>query len=441
VQPSTQIGLVGPDGRYDIPAWAVVLGAASLLGLAFLALAACRARAARRPGPARAALADLAWFLVPLLPVLQIVPLGYTTLVAERFLYVPLLGVASLVTRGLRSLRTPARAVALAAAVGCAVIVVAYLPSFRSNETLWAHELGLRPRNPLLHLYAARAAWQAARLDAALGAARTAYEHAEHPEVQTQAAILWAEVRLQKAQGRDQALMEELRSFFDAIASGGRAVLVTDEARFEVELTPTEGFDPRTARSFRSARAIAHARTGSYDTGETLLRALLPEDPSPVTAMGLARVLACQERWNDALAVLAAAAPFHPRDAGLGTLAFTIRRLRDLAASSPADALDRAIARAELWVQLGVPALARRDLAPHVSGHADDPRVLIPLAFADAADGDVDSARRVLATARDCTSDPGTRAVWDAALVELLQWGATASEAGATRPDAAALFR
>lgn len=439
VHPSTQIGLVGPDGRFELPARGVALGAAFALGFVALAFAARRARAARRGSPAREALADLAWFLVPLLPVLQVVPLGYTTLVAERFLYVPFLGFASLVTRGLRSLRMPAHAVGLAAAVGCAAIVVGYLPSFRSNETLWAHELGLQPRNPLLHVYAARAAWQAARLDAALDAARAAYQHAVHPEVRTQAAVLWAEVRLQLAQGRERELLDELRSFFDAVASGGKATLAADGTRFDVEAAVEPVFDPRTAMAFRSARAVAHARSGSYQTAEMLLRALLPEDSSPATATGLARVLACQERWEEALAVLAAAARLHPRDAGLGTLAFTIRRCRDLAASPPEDVLDHAVARAELWVQLGVPALARRDLAPHFRGHEGDPRVLIPLAFADAADGDTDSARRALQAARDRTPDLRARAVWDAALEELRRW--SASPAAEARPDTDALFR
>jgi hypothetical protein len=49
----------------------------------------------------RPAFADLLWFVVPLLPVVNVLDLGSRNLTADRFLYLPMLGVVAILARGM----------------------------------------------------------------------------------------------------------------------------------------------------------------------------------------------------------------------------------------------------------------------------------------------------------------------------------------------------
>ncbi len=86
-----------PSGAAVYPASSIALGAL----VAVLAIAAC-VLARRRPA-LRPWLADAALFFLLLGPVLNVVPLKLKPLIAERFLYLPLLGIAALVARAAAS--------------------------------------------------------------------------------------------------------------------------------------------------------------------------------------------------------------------------------------------------------------------------------------------------------------------------------------------------
>ncbi len=129
-------------------AW-LIAGSLFVVVLAAVAFAAVR-RVAWRP-----ALGDLLWFLLPLLPVANLFDLGSRNLTADRFLYLPMLGVASLGARGLLllSARRPALAkVAVAAmavvVLGFAVVTSLHARVFASSSSFWEYEVGRNPDNP-----------------------------------------------------------------------------------------------------------------------------------------------------------------------------------------------------------------------------------------------------------------------------------------------------
>lgn len=99
--------------------WAWSLGLVAVAGVVAFALAAWR-RPRLRPW-----LADLAWFVVLLVPVLNLVAIRTSTLVAARFLYLPLLGASALL----------ARAGVVVALVLCFLNLLVFLPGLRGGVT------------------------------------------------------------------------------------------------------------------------------------------------------------------------------------------------------------------------------------------------------------------------------------------------------------------
>ncbi|MGB5696522.1 MAG: hypothetical protein WBM46_12770 [Polyangiales bacterium] len=111
--------------------------------------------AAFRTSSWRPVLADALWFVLPLLPVANLVDLGSRNLTADRFLYLPMLGVSALVARGVVFLleRRPALARLTATALGVVLVGFAVLTSlhsrvFASSSTLWEYEVQRNPENP-----------------------------------------------------------------------------------------------------------------------------------------------------------------------------------------------------------------------------------------------------------------------------------------------------
>jgi tetratricopeptide (TPR) repeat protein len=130
----------------DLPAWQVAGAAVLLAALSAVALREAR----RRPYVTVGWL----WFLVTLAPVIGIVRAGDQAM-ADRFTYVPLVGIAIVVAWGGRELlgTRPALAatVAGAALVACALATSAQLAHWRSTEALFAHALAVTADNHLAH--------------------------------------------------------------------------------------------------------------------------------------------------------------------------------------------------------------------------------------------------------------------------------------------------
>jgi len=123
----------------DVSTGAVLLRWLPLAGLAALALVGLR----RSWLPAFSGL----WFLVALLPVLNLVPIS--TLKAERYLYVPSVAFCLLLGGAAGSLRKPTTVVLLGSLVACLAAGLAHRnETWRDSRTLWLDTLRKCPVNP-----------------------------------------------------------------------------------------------------------------------------------------------------------------------------------------------------------------------------------------------------------------------------------------------------
>ena len=95
----------------------------------------------------RAWLADSLWFLVPLVPTLNILDIDAIARASDRFLYWPLMGVCALLTRVMavalaRAVWARRAAVVIAAATSVSFVgaTALHVSHFRTDYTLWGHE-------------------------------------------------------------------------------------------------------------------------------------------------------------------------------------------------------------------------------------------------------------------------------------------------------------
>jgi len=137
-----------PELRADDPvAWVPL--ASVVAAVAGLPVLASRGRSPA----ARAALAGSGAFIAMLAPVLMILPQGFFrySLVADRYLHLPLLAAAALAAGGAAALATVAgrrQTITLAAVVLalCVVATARHAPAYRSEESLWRAAIAAQPR-------------------------------------------------------------------------------------------------------------------------------------------------------------------------------------------------------------------------------------------------------------------------------------------------------
>ncbi|MEI6083123.1 MAG: tetratricopeptide repeat protein [Verrucomicrobiota bacterium] len=114
----------------------------------------------------------LGWFLVALLPVLQLVP--HPTIRADRYLYLAMLGPFLLV-----ALSLPARTlkvVGVGGAIWFAALTLGRMPAWQDGKTLWTDSVTKDPQSAIAHFSLAGYAVGAKELPAAEGHARRAVE-------------------------------------------------------------------------------------------------------------------------------------------------------------------------------------------------------------------------------------------------------------------------
>jgi protein O-mannosyl-transferase len=125
--------------------WDVGLAVLALAGLSVLA-----ARLFRHPY----VLVGWLWYLVSLVPVIGLVQVGNQSM-ADRFTYVPLIGLFIAVSWGVPAL-FPRRnrviaAMAVAVVAAFAVVAGAQVQTWKNDETLWTHALDVIPDNYFAH--------------------------------------------------------------------------------------------------------------------------------------------------------------------------------------------------------------------------------------------------------------------------------------------------
>jgi Flp pilus assembly protein TadD len=134
-----------PHPRASLPAWQVAGAAAVLAAATGLVLAAARRRPYLPVG--------WLWYLGTLVPVIGLVQVGYQAL-ADRYTYVPLVGVFVMAAWGLAdvaawrpALRAVVAPAAAAALLACVVITVRQVGFWHDSRSLWEHAVRVTPPN------------------------------------------------------------------------------------------------------------------------------------------------------------------------------------------------------------------------------------------------------------------------------------------------------
>jgi hypothetical protein len=231
----------------------------------------------------RPAFADVLWFVVPLLPVVNLIDLGSRNLTADRFLYLPMLGVAAILARGMLWLLDQRPAMGKASAVTIALFVVGFavvtsLHSrvFASSSSFWEYEARRNTENPFALHAVGTARTLAGLRDTGLAFLERAQQVAEGTCVhadQVRAAkdLGWA-LSL-RARPSDRQELIQMRAAYAQVPSSG-FFAYDGPSGWSVQLTPEE------ARDFVSdelhyilPRATIEARLGNIDEAVKLLEA------------------------------------------------------------------------------------------------------------------------------------------------------------------------
>jgi tetratricopeptide (TPR) repeat protein len=235
----------------------------------------------------------LAWFLVALLPVSNVIPLPVP--VAERFLYLPLVGFALAAAAALAhfhhrvpmSLRRPLACAGVAALLACTIFTHLRHRAWRDNETLWATTARAFP-----------ASWSAHH---GLGAELLGRHELDRASVELHAALRLApESRLWMIENDVSVLYDEQGKHDEALA-----ILRSSVSR-----------QPHPATLFNLALTLLERKdlAGASDTLERAIRI----DPYYGPAYGLlASVRVRQRRLGDAADLLAHGQALSPHDASV----------------------------------------------------------------------------------------------------------------------------
>ncbi len=261
-----------PMGDEIFAPWAVVLGAVTLLCIVALAFSVWKDREEHRPW-----LADSLWFLVPLLPTLNILDIDAVARASDRFLYWPLMGVCALSARAvtrMTPLNVSSRRALLGLAAGVSVLFVlataVHVSHFRTDYTLWAHEYEVDQENT-------EALWALAGIAKYEGLTESAHQlctegfQAAHRKRYQWTAIRFAlcqlETSLELATPDDPETLVYVRGVYDELME--KSLLSADRGslRFDMHITSETIRDRLMANpdSVALPRARAHLASGNVD--------------------------------------------------------------------------------------------------------------------------------------------------------------------------------
>lgn len=424
-----------PHGELIYEPGSVALGALGLALCAIVCVLAAR-RSALRPW-----LADAAWFAVGLLPVLNIIPLELKALVADRYLYLPMLGISALLARGVAVLVERAAGVlrmllagaAALTAVAFVVVIWSQARAFASDPALWERELALDPARAYVLESSATMSMNAADYPRALALAQAGIALAKDtgqfgPELRFILLALKAVAR--SSRDYDQARLLALRDAFDGLARDGRASLALETVRvdgalqspalqLQVRLMPAQrSLLAKEVNDFWLLRAELYARTGDLDSArDQLLDALRRFPRTPDALVRLASLAGLAHRFDAADAALQAAQQLAPAAGFTQSAARALGVARRIAAVPASDERTRALRDAQIDLLLGAFGLARARLAEALAAYPDDVVLIAFAARTDALDHRADLARARIAQAQ--RAHPEAEQQWLALLGEL----------------------
>jgi len=279
----------------SLPGLLQVMGVVGLLaGLLLIAfLVGARFRSAWRP-----AAADLALFAVLLVPGLNLVTIGSQGgTLSERYLYVPMLGISALCTRGIaRWASVRGRNVVLAVgslwAVGYAALCVVEISYLQSDRTLYTRFVQQSPT-------------ELSSVDGLLRAAVVQGDHALARSCNTHrlcvianglagrmkkpasvrglisALLSYADIELHLASDVEQDQLLNVRGALDALAQGKAVALVVDGKTIGLDSpAPLSTWPSPEVERLQLLRAIAHARTLQLEQAGALLTPLVQDSAS-----------------------------------------------------------------------------------------------------------------------------------------------------------------
>jgi tetratricopeptide (TPR) repeat protein len=143
------LAVIYPHLENQLPLWQPIAAALFILGISYLAIRG------RRRFPY--VLVGWLWYLIMLVPVLGIVQVGLQSH-ADRFTYLPGIGLAMIAAWGIAdlSVRWPARRIILAGVGAAIVLALAWLAKiqvayWKDGEILWQHTLAVTKNNDIAH--------------------------------------------------------------------------------------------------------------------------------------------------------------------------------------------------------------------------------------------------------------------------------------------------
>ncbi len=261
-------------GPHRTSPWMVALGVAAVLLVVLLV-----ARARQKP-ELRPYLADVAWFLVPALPMLNLVPLGGLYYYGDRFLYLPLLGIAAIVARGFAGFRQRSRPViapwlaygAFGLLLGSwCLVAVPHLRDFRSDLALWESEHLEHPNDPVVVNSVMRATWSAGDFDRASQLAVERLRLFPGPKDKGDSLLRWMDIEEQRENASPEAL-DRLREDAEALAAGRPPP--SQSVRALARQVPPAGLRwLRQSDRFRELRGRLATETGEFARAIAILEA------------------------------------------------------------------------------------------------------------------------------------------------------------------------
>lgn len=371
------------------PAWWALVGALTVGAFAVVAGWARRERGW---------LADALWLALPLAPVLNLTPLGLDVLAADRFLYLPMLGVAALVARTLSGARE--RAVLLlagAVTVAWAVTSARGVERWERETTLWAHELSLRPADAWVADHLSTGLLAEERPAESLDVVARTWRRIGRPGAvaETRLSLLRARALLEGAPDADGATLRALRDFYEGAARAPAGVRVAVETRYGAVAYTGGAADPRVVyNTLVVPRAQSLLRAADYGAAEAAATGLLARNPRSVPLWNvLVASLVARDRCPDALRAMDA----HDR-----ALAPTPTLRGALRACAATTGVDHAVALGRVMLMARTFTAARAHLALAVTAHPEVDDLRFQRVYAEALDRQWDRADALAAElARD----------------------------------------
>lgn len=373
------------------------------LGMAVLAGVVVLASSTRRRPELRPYLADGLWYLVALLPTLNVLPLGLQCQTALRFLYLPLLGVCAILaravaTRGAQSTSLWRGGVA-ALVVAMGLVSTRHAASFVDDDTLWSTEVKRNPNNPIGHFLLAASAMRRGDLrtvEARLHRSYLAAIHNGDGDGAVRAALTTADFLLSTTPDDDRPTLEAVRDFLDAFDADtdGLARLHTERLRIGLRLRREETA-MRRRMHVDVNRGWVYFRLGDEARAEATLREAARRPDAFTARRRLALVLATQGRFTEADTLLASLLRENPSDLLSHQARATLAAHVNALGHAP-DAIARQSLEARFLADMTRPQRAREILRPLHEAHPDRPEPVDALVHAELVDGRRDAAERVV---------------------------------------------